>query len=124
MPTQHHDGLPDRLTLSNIADGALYELLDRELKRVAENINDPNTSEKQKRRITVNLEFAPYPDRTGAAVSTSIKSTLAGVKAVESTMYIAKKNGEWLTFPKNTKQTEIQFGMADAVTADEATKAN
>lgn len=40
-----HDGLPQHLGIDNLANGALYELLDRELRRVADNIADPNTSE-------------------------------------------------------------------------------
>ncbi len=59
-----HDGMPPMLNVDNMASGALYELLGKALERVAENISDPNTSEKQKRSIWIKIVCTPYHDRT------------------------------------------------------------
>lgn len=66
MKEDLHDGLPPILSVDNLANGAVYELLQREFTRVADNILDPNTSEKAKRKIKVEIVADPYPDRSGA----------------------------------------------------------
>lgn len=117
-----HDGLPPELSIETIAEGHLDALVKHALAKIAENIADPNTSSKAKRKITISLEFLPYKDRTGATVSTSLKSTLAGVEAVESPMYIAEKQGRFLSFARNHKQQDLQFEMSTASATETAAK--
>lgn len=106
-----HDGLPDVLSIDNMANGAVYEMLGEALKRMAANISDPNTEATQKRAITIKISASPYKDRSGAEYTISVDAKLAGIKPAEGTMYIARRGGEYLAFGRNTKQEEIQFGV-------------
>lgn len=117
-----HDGLPALLSIDNMADGAVYEMFNEAVKRLAANVGDPNTEPTQKRRITLTIEAAPFKDRSGAQYKVKVDTKLAGLRPAESTMYFAKRNGEHLAFGRNTRQEEIQFGMSDAEPAEK--KAN
>ncbi|MBE1727418.1 replication terminator protein [Lactobacillus plantarum] len=72
--------------LSEISDGAVQEKLDREMKRVAANILDPNTEAKKKRKITLTMSFSPNDNRTVIDVDTEVKSVIAPQVAVPTTM--------------------------------------
>lgn len=106
-----HDGLPELLSIDNMAGGAVYEMVEEALKRLAANIADPNTEPTQKRSITLKIEASPYKDRSGAELSIKVDNKLAGLRPADGTMYIARRNGEFLAFGKNTKQTAIEFEM-------------
>lgn len=109
-----HDGLPALLSIDNMADGAVYEMFNEAVKRLAANVGDPNTEPTQKRKITLTIEAAPFKDRSGAQYKVKVDTKLAGLRPAESTMYFAKRGGEHLAFGRNTRQEEIQFGMTDA----------
>ena len=51
-----------KLTLANICGGAVQEKIDRAMEKVARNILDPNTSNKEKRVITLKITFTPKED--------------------------------------------------------------
>lgn len=121
MKDELHDGLPDVLGVDNMANGAVYEMLGEALKRMAANISDPNTEATQKRKITITIDASPYIDRSGAQYSVKVENKLAGLRPAEGTLYIARRNGEYLAFGKNIKQTEIEFGISPA--APDAAKA-
>jgi hypothetical protein len=124
MPKENlHDGLPDLLSIDNLANGAVYEMLGEAFKRMAANISDPNTEPTQKRKITLTIDAAPYKDRSGAEYSVKVENKLAGLKPCDGTMYIARRNGEYLAFGRNTKQTEIEFAMGEYA-AEPAPKLN
>lgn len=106
-----HDGLPPMLSVENMAGGALNELLGEALKRMAENISNPNTSEKQKRSISIKFSATPYHDRSGFTYDLTVESKLAGMRPASGTAYIAKKNGEYLVVGKNHKQQEMEFAV-------------
>ncbi|KRO14223.1 hypothetical protein IV64_GL001707 [Lactiplantibacillus xiangfangensis] len=72
--------------LSEISGGAVQEKLDREMKRVAANIIDPNTDAKKKRKITLTITLAPNDSRTVVDVDTEVKSVLAPQSAVPTTI--------------------------------------
>jgi hypothetical protein len=107
-----HDGLPDVLSIDNLANGAVYEMVGEAFKRLAGNISDPNTEPTQKRKIVITIDAAPYKDRSGAELSIKVENKLAGLRPADGTMYIAKRNGEFLAFGRNTQQEEIQFDMS------------
>ncbi|WP_338209339.1 replication terminator protein [Lactiplantibacillus paraxiangfangensis] len=72
--------------LSEISGGAVQEKIDREMKRVAANIIDPNTDAKKKRKITLTISLAPNDSRTVVDVDTEVKSVLAPQSAVPTTI--------------------------------------
>lgn len=53
------------LNLNEIADGALQEKINAAMRKVLENMQDPNTPYKVKRGITVKLGFTQTESRGG-----------------------------------------------------------
>ncbi|GGA80899.1 hypothetical protein GCM10011507_35150 [Edaphobacter acidisoli] len=104
-----HDGLPELLSIDNMANGAVYEMFNEALNRLAANVADPNTEPTQKRKIVLTIEAAPYKDRSGAEYKATVDTKLAGLKPAEATMYFANRNGQHLAFGRNTKQQQIEF---------------
>lgn len=70
------------VNLNELANGAVQEKFDREVQKVMENIADPNTDFKKKRKIQVTLTFQADEQRDIAAVEVEAKSTLAPSKGV------------------------------------------
>ena len=52
----------EKLTLASLFGGALQEQADRALRKISENIMDPNTDPEKKRSLTIKLIFKPSPD--------------------------------------------------------------
>lgn len=110
-----HDGLPDVLSIDNMANGAAYEMIGEAFKRLAANIADPNTEPTQTRKITLTIVAKPYKDRSGAELSVKVENKLAGLRPADGTMYIAKRNGEFLAFGRDTRQDALAFDMTPTV---------
>lgn len=53
----------EALDLKNIAGGALQEKVDAAMRRVLDNMQDPNTPWKVKRQITVKIAFTQNEER-------------------------------------------------------------
>lgn len=70
----------DKVDLSNILQGALEEKFQYELKKVAENIQDENTSFRPKRSLTLEIVFSPDETRADIKIDGSVKTKLAPVK--------------------------------------------
>lgn len=67
-----------------IADGAFTERLNAALLEVAENIQDPNTDAKAKRKINISLTFSPNKSRTVSNVVISVNTKLAPKNEIET----------------------------------------
>lgn len=78
------------LPLSFMANGAIQEKLDCELEKIFNNIHDPNTEAKDKRSITIKLEFTPDDNRQTVKVNSNISIKLANVKDVSMTVLTGK----------------------------------
>jgi hypothetical protein len=78
------------LPLSFMANGAIQEKLDCELEKIFNNIHDPNTEAKDKRTITIKLEFTPDDNRQTVKVNSNISIKLANVKDVSMTVLTGK----------------------------------
>lgn len=74
------------IDFENLAGGALKEKLNQEVKKVLENITDPNTKETETRKLTLNISFKPSKERDLAEISIETKSKLAA--AIPSTTKI------------------------------------
>lgn len=66
------------INLADLAGGTLQEKFDREITRVIQNMQDPNTPFGEKRGITINLSFHQNEARNDAKIEISVKSKLAG----------------------------------------------
>lgn len=100
-------GRPTVVSLSNIANGAAVSHFDHNLKKILENIKDPNTSAKAARSITLKVDFKPYPDRNGSEVSISVSSRLAPVSSVNSTVFVGASEDGYKAYSNDTRQQAL-----------------
>lgn len=95
------------LNLSNICNGAVEEIFNREMAAVLENINDPNTPAEAVRKVSIVFSIAPFPDRNGAFVEFVCNSKLAPAAKVKSSMFVTRQNGRLVAVPQNPQQTSL-----------------
>ncbi|MCT8138617.1 replication terminator protein [Anaerobacillus sp. CMMVII] len=72
------------LDLNNLADGAVAERFNQELRKILENISDPNTDAKKVRKLTLTVSFKADDQRDIAAVGVQAKTTLAPARDIET----------------------------------------
>lgn len=72
--------------LNDFADGALAERVNYELKNLLQNIADPNTDPKKKRKLQINLIFTTNEKREIADVEIDVKTTPAPRLSLGSTL--------------------------------------
>lgn len=84
------------INMEDFANGAFSAQINRELLKVTENIQDPNTEATAKRRITVVIEFKPNESRDFVTTGVQAKSTLAPALGAVTAMNMGKnlKTGE------------------------------
>ena len=80
----------EELDLKEIAGGALQEKVDIAMRRVLDNMQDPNTPWKVKRQITVKIAFTQNEERDDASVELSVDTKLAPVLPVKTRMAIGR----------------------------------
>ena len=82
--------------MEEFANGAFTSQINRELEKVTENIQDPNTDATAKRRITVVIEFKPNDARNFVTTGVQAKSTLAPALGAVTALNMGKnlKTGE------------------------------
>lgn len=78
------------IDFSSIAKGALDEKLNAALKDVIENLLDPNTDHKAKRKITIDMKFQTDDTRELAGIEVSTKVSLAPSMPVATKMLIGR----------------------------------
>lgn len=91
------------LPLSQLANGAIQEKLDGELKKVFDNIHDPNTKAEDKRTVTIKLEFAPDENRQTVKLNSNIAIKLANVRDVAITVLTDKDLADGKVVAKELK---------------------
>ena len=84
------------INMEEFANGAFSSQINRELKKVTENIHDPNTDATVKRRITITIDFKPNENRDFVTTSVQAKSSLAPALGAVTAMNMGKnlKTGE------------------------------
>ena len=85
--------MENMINLEKFADGALAEKFNIALKEVLENIADPNTPHKIKRKLTVDLTFETDEQRELSVVAIETKTKLANPKGV-ATKIIIDRDGK------------------------------
>ena len=81
----------ERLTLATMCGGAIQEKVDRALKRVAENIMDPNTDQGKKRTITLKITMKPNEeDYEDVEVSAEVSYSIMPEIGVKTQFYVNK----------------------------------
>lgn len=84
------------MDMEKFANGAFTSQINRELEKVTENIQDPNTDATAKRWITVVIEFKPNEARNFVTTGVQAKSTLAPALGAVTALNMGKdlKTGE------------------------------
>ncbi len=83
-----------KLDLSAIGEGGLQEKVDKELEKVFDNILDPNTDIKTKRKLTITLTMVPDETREVVSTSMEVKSSLTPQTGVATTVLVGQKDGK------------------------------
>lgn len=78
------------LNLEELSGGGLSERIDTAMKKVLENMQDPNTPWKVKRSITVKMVFTQTEDRNDTAVELSVDTKTAPASPIITRMAIGK----------------------------------
>lgn len=99
----------ETIQLETIAHGALNELFQEEVKRVVQNIQDPNTDANVVREITLKIKLKPDDTREVAVVDIAVTSKLAGNKGVGTIFYVGMVDGKPVAVEHNPRQTKFDF---------------
>ncbi|KRK40831.1 hypothetical protein [Loigolactobacillus bifermentans] len=76
--------------LTQIANDGLQEKFDQEMKKLADNILDPNTEAKKVRKVQLELKYTPTDNREVVSVEVAVKSTLAPQKGVTTSLMLGR----------------------------------
>lgn len=71
-----------QMDVNNIAGGAMAEKINIELRKLAENVMDPNTKAEAVRTVTISIKIKPNETRQIGASEISVKSNLAPSKGI------------------------------------------
>lgn len=109
--------------LSQLAGGTLQEKFDREITRVIDNMQDPNTPFGEKRKITINISFVQNEMRDDAKIEISLNSKLAVVISAKTNFAMGKdlKSGE-VVVNEYGKQIPGQMSFSDLGQKEEGNK--
>ena len=101
----------EELTLQTVCKGAMPALIEKHVRKVAANMADPNTKASDVRKILVEIAFKPYPDRSGATVTSKVRSSLAEDDLTEltGTVFLAKHEGQYALFTRDLRQEQLFF---------------
>jgi hypothetical protein len=80
---------PTEMSLANLGGGALLECATVELRKICENIADPNIKTDSKRKLQINIVIKPDPRGQMAQITYEVKSTMPGPDAGKTVAYIA-----------------------------------
>ena len=92
--------------------GAILERANREAAKVQENIEDPNTDWKKKRKIQITLVFEASADRETVQMETEVKTTLAPMMPVTTTVYMVRDDQGDPMIVEAVRQTPGQLDMS------------
>lgn len=93
------------LRLSELANGAIQEKLEGELKKVFDNIHDLNTKATAKRTVTIKLDLAPDESRQVVSVTSDFLTKLAPVEGVTTTVLTGRDLSTGKVEAKELKST-------------------
>lgn len=111
------------LELAELAGGALQEKAQEAIADVVKNMQDPNTPWKNKRAVTITLQFSQNEDRDDATCEISVKKKLAEIKPIKTAFAMGKdlRSGEVYLQeygPQIKGQLSLDFGNETVVGDD------
>ena len=95
-------------SITDLSSGVVNEQFKREWEKIMQNIADPSTDAKKKRKFTLEVEITPNDDRSFAALSIKSKSALAPVKSDDSAIFMElSNNGVIAMSPEKEEQQDL-----------------
>lgn len=109
----------NKVELQEVVGGALQEKFDKAFQRVVENLQDPNTSFKVKRKITIQLDFVQNEARDDVHVEINVVDKLAPQAPMQTAFSIGKdlRTGE-VYAEEYGKQIKGQMNIGDLKTEE------
>lgn len=101
------------VTLDSLKAGGVLQLFDEELKKVLENIMDPNTEPEAVREVRLVVKIKPDRDRATAAVAIIPSAKLAPAVALGTRMFFGKKAGQVLAWEHDPQQMDLPMERSD-----------
>ncbi len=80
---------PTEISLANLGSGDLMECATHELRKICENIADPNIKNDAKRKLQINIVIKPDSNGQMAQITYDVKTTMPGPDAGKTMAYIA-----------------------------------
>lgn len=116
-------GKKSKLDLNKFAGGVLQEKFDGALSEVLKNLQDPNTSFKNKRGITISIGITQNEHRDDAKITVSVTAKTSPVLPIETALYMGKDldTGE-IEIREYGKQITGQMSITDIKEDDEEEK--
>ena len=104
----------NKVELQNLVGGQLQEKIEHAFEKVLENLQDPNTSFKIKRGITIKLDFVQNEKRDDVLVSVDVSEKLAPQAGMKTSFSIRKdlQTGE-IYAEEYGKQIKGQMNLFD-----------
>lgn len=95
------------VSLETLGNGAAVELFNEELRKVLDNIADPNTPQKTSRMITLKVKITPNEERNGAAVEIAASSHLVANKPYGTYFFVGSDGHKIRAYENNPKQPDL-----------------
>lgn len=83
----------EKVTLATLAKGGAAELWEHVLRKVLDNIADPNTDPQAVRELKLTVKITPNEDRTTLRTTVLVEGKMAAPKAAETTLYMGVESG-------------------------------
>lgn len=103
-----------KINLEDFANGALAEKINQALREVTNNVQDPNTNAKAKRKITCTFTFSPTEQRDLVAASIDVKTSLAPSLGIATAFVMGKDvDTNEVDFREYSNQVRGQLNIND-----------
>lgn len=101
----------NRVSVLQMAKGAIQERVDYEVSKVVDNILDVNTEPTAKRKNVLTIELQPDENRMAIKMKASAKSTLAPTMPVGNTFAITSDGNGEMVITEIVPQVPGQMGL-------------
>jgi hypothetical protein len=107
----------ERLTISNLQNGAVVERADWELQKILKNIADPNTDPLKKRELTIKLSIKPDETRKISDIEITCSSKVAPAKPIKTRMFMSE-DGDGGFVPQELSKNQMVGQVSVEETAE------
>ena len=96
------------INIGNINDGAVFDMFEREMRRVWDNICDLSTPATATRSLTIRVDFKPHSDRCVIETEVASSCKLATVEKHKSKIFLGQtEEKELIAFTSDPRQMAL-----------------